>query len=89
MPHFIIRCPRTGSIVQVWVSEGTSVPNTDEYEGVTCLACMQVHFLHKISGKLLGEQVASQGLILPPASPCTFYDHDAMEIDPPAAEDQG
>ena len=69
MPDVVIRCPRTGSNVQVWVSEGTSVPNTDEYEGVTCLACMQVHFVHKISGKLLGQQVAGKGLILPSASP--------------------
>ena len=73
------------------MSEGTSVPNTDEYEGVTCLACMQVHFVHKISGKLLGQEVAGEGLILPPASPYTFHDPicDAVEIDPPAAEDQG
>jgi len=30
---------------------------------------MQVHFVHKISGKLLGQQVAGKGLILPSASP--------------------
>ena len=87
MPHVVIRCPRTGSNVQVWVSEGRSVPNTDEYEGVTCLACMQVHFVHKISGKLLGQQ----GFNSPSGISYTFYDpiYDAMEIDPPAAEDQG
>jgi hypothetical protein len=60
MAHFVIRCPRTGSNVEVWVSESSrSVSNTDEYEGVTCLACMQVHFVHKINGKLLGNKTTS------------------------------
>jgi hypothetical protein len=27
----------------------------DEYEAVTCPACMRLHFVHKITGKLLGE----------------------------------
>jgi hypothetical protein len=58
MAHFVIQCPRTGSNVQVWVSESTlSFPDTDEYEGVTCAACMRVHFVHKISGKLLGDKL--------------------------------
>ena len=56
MAHFVIRCPRTGSNVQVWVSESTSVPNTDEYESVTCPACKRLHFVNKITGKLLGER---------------------------------
>jgi hypothetical protein len=38
------------------VSESTSVPNTDEYESVTCPACKRLHFVNKITGKLLGER---------------------------------
>lgn len=56
MAHFVIRCPRTSSNVQVWVSESTSIPKTDEYEGVICPACTRLHFVHKLSGKLLGEK---------------------------------
>jgi len=56
MAHFIIRCPRTGLNVQVWISESTSVTKANEYESVTCPACMRVHFVHKISGKLLGDK---------------------------------
>jgi len=59
MAHFVIRCPRTGSNAQVWVSESTSVANADEYEGVTCPACKRVHFVHKISGKLLGDKYST------------------------------
>jgi hypothetical protein len=60
MAHFITRCPKTGANVQVWVSESTSsVPNTDEYEGAACPACMGVHFVHKITGKLLGDKTTS------------------------------
>jgi hypothetical protein len=56
MTHFVIRCPRTGANVQVWVSESTSVAKADEYEGVTCPACAWLHFVHKITGRLLGER---------------------------------
>jgi hypothetical protein len=55
MPQFIIRCPRTASTVDVWVPQGTSDTKPDEYEAVTCPACIRLHFVHKITGKLLGE----------------------------------
>jgi len=59
MAHVIIRCPRTGLNVQVWVSESTSVTKADEYEGVTCPACMRVHFVNKITGKLLSDKYST------------------------------
>jgi hypothetical protein len=55
MPHFIIHCPRTASTVDVWVPKSTSGTKPDEYEAVTCPACTRLHFVHKITGKLLGE----------------------------------
>jgi hypothetical protein len=56
MPHAVIRCPRTGSNVQVWEPETTSADKPDSYEGVVCLACGRLHFVSKITGKLLGEK---------------------------------
>jgi phage FluMu protein Com len=62
MAHIIIRCPRTGSKVQVWLSEPTSADKPDSYEDVKCPACLRLHFVNKITGELLGEKVASEGL---------------------------
>lgn len=56
MPHAVIRCPRTGLNVQVWVPETTSADKPDSYEGVACLGCGRLHFVNKITGKLLGEK---------------------------------
>jgi len=53
MPHVIISCPRTGSNVQVWLPEATPADKPDGYEAVTCLSCGQLHFVNKITGKLL------------------------------------
>jgi hypothetical protein len=56
MVHVVIRCPRTGSNVQVWVPETTSADKPDLYEGVTCPACARLHFVNKITSKILGEK---------------------------------
>ena len=55
MPQFSIRCPRTASTVDVWVPQSNSDAKPDEYEVVSCPACLRLHFVHKITGKLLGE----------------------------------
>lgn len=55
MAHVIIRCPRTGSNVQVWVPEDTSTDQPDAYEAVTCPACTRLYFVNRITGKLLSE----------------------------------
>ena len=47
--------PRTASAVDVWVPKSTSDTKPDEYEAVTCPVCARLHFVHKITGKLLGE----------------------------------
>lgn len=56
MAHEVIRCPRTGLNVQVRVPETTPADKPDSYEGVVCPACGQLHFVNKITGKLLGEK---------------------------------
>ena len=56
MAHIIIRCPRIGSNVQVWVPESTAVDKPDAYEAVTCPACARLHFVHKATRKPLGEK---------------------------------
>ena len=56
MAHVIIRCPRTGSNVQVWVPEDASTHQPDAYEAVTCPACTRLHFVNKTTGKLLGDK---------------------------------
>jgi hypothetical protein len=53
MAHFIIRCLRTGLNVQVWLPESTPADKPDAYEAVTCLSCGGLHFVNKITGKLL------------------------------------
>jgi hypothetical protein len=57
MANIIIRCSRTGMNVQIWLAKDD--PATDEandYESVACPACLQIHFVNKITGKLLGEK---------------------------------
>lgn len=55
MAHVIIHCPQTSSKVQVWVPEVASTDGLDSYEAVTCPACTRLHFINKITGKLLGD----------------------------------
>ena len=56
MANVIIRCPRTGYKVQVWVPEDALTDRRDVYEAVTCPACTRLHFVNKITGKLLGDK---------------------------------
>jgi hypothetical protein len=52
MPPFLYRCPNTGQTVQGFAAEEIS---EDAYEGMTCLACRQLHFVNPTTGKVLGE----------------------------------
>jgi hypothetical protein len=56
MANVIIRCPRTGQRVQVWVPLDALTIQMDAYEAVTCPACTRLHFVNKVTGKLLGEK---------------------------------
>ena len=55
--HILFKCPRLGTNVQHWLPDA---PPADEqgsnsYASVVCLACSRLHFIHKETGKLLGE----------------------------------
>jgi hypothetical protein len=54
MTPFLYRCPNTGQLVQGWSAEELA-PAQDSYESVTCLACAQLHFVNRNTGKVLGD----------------------------------
>lgn len=54
--HIIFKCPRTGMNVQHWLDKATESREGDTYKSVTCPACTQAHFIHRETGKLLGEE---------------------------------
>ena len=55
--HILFKCPRLGTNVQHWLPETPpeDEPNSNSYVSVVCLACTRLHFIHKETGKLLGE----------------------------------
>ena len=52
--HILFRCP-LGTHVQHWLPKVSAPDESDSYVSVVCLACTRLHFIHKESGKLLGE----------------------------------
>jgi hypothetical protein len=54
MAPVIFKCPVTSENVQRWLADDPNAPN-DEYEAVTCPACVRVHLLNRKTGKLLGQ----------------------------------
>ena len=53
--HIIYKCPQTGMNVQHWLEDVLEESAEDGYEPVDCPACTLAHFIHRDSGKLLGE----------------------------------
>ena len=48
--------PTAGPNVQHWLPETSPEDaNSNSYVSVVCLACTRLHFIHKETGKLLGE----------------------------------
>ncbi|PDT85739.1 hypothetical protein CO669_31150 [Bradyrhizobium sp. Y36] len=59
MPRQILfRCPRTGTNVQHRIDDERpeSSEPADSYVPVRCPACMSLHFVNIITGKLLSER---------------------------------
>lgn len=54
--HIIFKCPQTGMNVQHWLAETPEETSEDAYESVDCPACALAHFIHRETGKLLGEE---------------------------------
>jgi hypothetical protein len=55
MPPFMYRCPNTGDLVRGFVAEEMS-GDASSIEAVTCLICLQVHYVNPATGKVLGEE---------------------------------
>ena len=53
--HIIYKCPQTGMNVQYWLEDVLEDHAGDGYESVDCPACTLAHFIHRDTGKLLGE----------------------------------
>ncbi|MGY3622213.1 hypothetical protein [Bradyrhizobium sp. USDA 10063] len=48
-------CPITKMIIQQWL-DGADDASENEFRGVVCPACSQLHFINRKTGKLLGQQ---------------------------------
>ena len=54
MATLLFLCPSTGYRVQGWFADNGPPENGGEvYEGLTCLACRQVHMVNRRTGKIL------------------------------------
>lgn len=54
--HILFRCPRTGLKVQAWLEDAPEKATGESYQSIDCPACTLVHFIHRGSGRLLGEK---------------------------------
>jgi hypothetical protein len=55
MAAFIFTCPETSMLVQHWLDEDAAVQE-NEYEGLICPACTNLHFFNRKTGKLFGQK---------------------------------
>jgi hypothetical protein len=53
--HILFKCPRLGTAVQHWLPKVSAPDEANSYAPVVCLACTRLHFIHRETGKLLGE----------------------------------
>jgi hypothetical protein len=61
MATLLFLCPSTGARVQACFTDNASEENHGEtYEGVTCLACGQLHMVSPRTGKVLGSPHAHE-----------------------------
>ena len=56
----VFLCPHTGQRVQGWFADdGSEDASGETYEGVSCLACNQLHMVNRRTGKVLGADEES------------------------------
>jgi hypothetical protein len=59
MGNILFRCPRTGLNVQHWLADEVMPDHSSStYETIICKACTRLHFINRLTGKLLGEPEA-------------------------------
>lgn len=54
----VFKCPRTGLQVQTPLAHGADDGEGERFEAVKCLACTQLHFVNRRTGKVLGDRGA-------------------------------
>jgi hypothetical protein len=54
----LFTCPATKMLVQHWLGDDGDEAREDDYEGVDCSACAQVHFINRKTGKVLGSETS-------------------------------
>lgn len=52
----VFKCPRTGLQVQTPLAHGSGDGQGEQFEAVKCLACTQIHFVNRRTGKVLGDR---------------------------------
>ncbi len=52
----VFKCPRTGLQVQTPLAHGSGDSQGEQFEAVKCLACTQIHFVNRRTGKVLGDR---------------------------------
>jgi hypothetical protein len=55
MKPVLYRCPTTGKMVQHFVADEPDLNDAHSYEPVDCPACSSLHFLSRVSGKVMGD----------------------------------
>jgi hypothetical protein len=55
--HIIFKCSYTGMNVQHWLEDGPEENDSEgAYRSVNCPACTRIHFIHRKTGKSLGDK---------------------------------
>jgi hypothetical protein len=55
--HTAFTCPITGQRVDHVFDRRDETPLVDQYEIVACPSCAEVHFINRLTGKLLKTQI--------------------------------
>jgi hypothetical protein len=58
MGTFMFRCPAMGVRVQSWIAEEI-IAAGDDFVGVECTACNQMHLVNPKTGRVLGDSPGS------------------------------
>ena len=53
--HILFKCANTGLSVQHWLEDAADGTPESDYQSVVCPACTRLHFIHRETGKLVGE----------------------------------
>jgi hypothetical protein len=49
------RCPIKQQSIQYWLDEKDMMDEGQKYIAVLCYACLELHFVERMTGKVLGE----------------------------------